>query len=105
MADWAEFVRLIKKAACDAVEASKPCRIVFGEVLSGSPVSVRLEQRITLTEDFLIIPEYLTDHEVALRRSGVDTTYTHLNALSAGDKVILIQQKGGQKYLVLDRTV
>lgn len=101
----ADFVQLIKKAAYEAIEASKPCRIVYGEVTAISPIKVRIEQKITLTEDFLIIPEHLTDHNVTLSRDGSDIVYTYKNALVTGEKVALLQQKGGQKFLVLDRVM
>lgn len=100
------IVQLIKKAAVDAVEASKPSCYVYGSVISTNPLKVKIEQKLTLTEDFIIIPERLTDHETELSTDGVTkTTYTIHNALKTGDNLILLQQKGGQRYLVLDRMV
>lgn len=49
------------------------------------------------------------------RKQNIDLAHTHditgkkeitiHNGLAVGDEVILLKQKGGQKYLVLDRVV
>ena len=82
------LVQLIKQAAKEAVEASKPSCFVFGTVISTKPLVIKIEQKLTLGEEFLIVPERI--------KSLV---------ISAGDTFVLLQQKGGQKYLALDRMV
>lgn len=100
------LVQVIKKAAIDAVEASKPSRFVYGEITSVDPLIVRVEQKMLLSKEFLVLPERLTDHEIELSTAGSDLIkYVWHNALKLGDKVVLLQQKGGQRFLVLDRLV
>jgi len=60
---------------------------------------------VILTSGFLVVPEHLTDHEVVVEYEGVQTKYIFNKALKLDDKVILLQQKGGQQYLILDRVV
>lgn len=98
-------MQLIKKAACDAVEATKPTQFLYGKVTSINPLTVSINQKIVLTSGFLVVPEHLTDHKMTVEFMGAETTYTFKNALQIDDKVVLLQQKGGQQYLLLDKVV
>lgn len=113
----------IKKAAKDAIEASNPVNLVFGEVRSINPLMVNVDQRFNLTADFLIVPESLTKYELNLTHAhqyedstgSGSTQKTTDNALTepivirsglqVGDKLILLRMQGGQKYLILDKVV
>lgn len=86
LADAVEFVKIIKKAAIEAVDSTKPVNIYFGSVESTSPLRINVEQKITLTKLQLILTERVTEEP-----------------LKAGDELILLRQQGGQKYVVLDR--
>ncbi|WP_339295929.1 DUF2577 domain-containing protein [Paenibacillus sp. FSL W7-1279] len=115
---------IIKKAAVEAVGAGNPVAIQFGTVISLSPLEVRLDQRLTLSEAFLIVPESLTRYEIDLHHTheytddsgtGSSTKKTEpalpvkpiviRKGLAVGDAVILLRLQGGQKYLVLDKAV
>lgn len=61
MPDANELVTLLKKAALDAVEASKPVNVYFGEVLSISPLKINVEQKMILGEKQLILSRNVTD--------------------------------------------
>ena len=118
MLDSHDFYNAIKTAAMNAVEASKPCDFLFGKVTSVSPLKITIEQKLTLGSAQLVIPRSLTDYTVPVtvdwnteqsdshkhQVSGQKTMTIH-NELKNGDEVILLKQKGGQKYLVLDRVV
>lgn len=84
----ADLVQVIKKAAVEAVEASVPCNVMFGTVVSVNPLSVRIDQKLTISSNFLTVTS-------VVRSIGV----------SSGDKVILIRQKGGQRYVIIDKEV
>ena len=77
-------VGLVKQAAVEAVQAEKPLELRFGSVVSSSPLTVRVEEKLLLTSAFLLIPERLTD-------------------LLPGDRVALLRVQGGGRYLLLDR--
>lgn len=123
----AEILNDIKIAALEAVSAACPCEIKYGKVTSVKPLLVRLEQRVTLTEEMLIRPRKFTDHTVRISGGNVRDFYflsddnsafepvapPHVHAvgemeitvhggLNIGDKLILIRQQGGQKYLIFD---
>lgn len=125
MPDAVELTRLIKKAALEAVDATKPADICFGEVLGTTPLQILMEQKLVLGKEQLILPRNMTDYEISItvnwnteNRSGGSgeaafeshnhaiagkKTITVHNGLAVGDKVILIRKLGGQKFLVYDR--
>ncbi|GAC42270.1 DUF2577 domain-containing protein [Paenibacillus popilliae] len=97
----ADLLGTLKKAAMDAVLASNPAAMMFGEVTSTNPLEVLVDQRFTLPADFLILPESLTEHKVMV--NGQETVIGRM--LKAGDKLLLLRMQGGQQYLILDRVV
>lgn len=101
--DSLDLVKIIKKAAIEAVNASKPANVVFGKVVSLNPLKIQIDQKLTLSNAQLVVCENLTDHDIDMTVGDVRSTYTVHNALVVGDKVILIQIAGGQKYVVIDR--
>lgn len=82
------LAQTIKKAAMDAVRASKPCDILTGTITSINPLKIKISQRVTLESDFFYVTETFEKK-------------TH----KTGDKVVLIQGTGAQRYLVIDKVV
>lgn len=125
--DFNDFLITIKKAALDAVNASKPTAIVYGKVISTSPLKINVEQKMTLTTAQLVLTRNVTDYKVHMTvdhvtenksgGSGESSFSSHNHAYSGkkeftihngliiGDEVVMIQMQGGQKYIVLDRMV
>lgn len=147
LADAVELVKSVKKAAVDAVDASKPVNVCFGTVESVNPLAINVEQRMTLRSPQLVLSRNVTDYSVCVTvnwqteshsqpasqgqagetKPGGIPEHTHEfetagssgmthahpvsgrkeitvhNALEAGEKVILLREQGGQKYIVLDR--
>lgn len=67
------IIEIIKVAAMDAIENSKPCDIRFGTVSSISPLKVKVSNDFIIPESLLIVPEHLTDHSM-LGNVGGDGT-------------------------------
>ena len=120
-----DFVKVIKKTAMDAVNASKPTNMVFGKVISANPLKIQIEQKLTLGSAQLVLSRNVTNYTVSMTvnhttgsasggagesafashshtYSGTKAFTVH-NALTVGDEVILMQMLGGQKYIVVDR--
>jgi len=93
----------IKIASIDAINASKPVEIVYGIVLSIEPLKIDLEQKLTLSESFLIVPEEFTDRKINIVIDDEEKEIEIKSALKVDDKLILARVQGGQKYLVLSR--
>ncbi len=125
MANEELFLKIIKQAALDAVQNSSPCDFCIGVVVSESPLNIQLDQKLTLTEEFLFLTRNVTDYTVVME---VDHTtepeiggscgehckeHSHdyvgekeflvKNHLTEGEKVVLGKMAGGQKFIVLDR--
>ncbi|WP_276358401.1 DUF2577 domain-containing protein [Cohnella caldifontis] len=91
----------IKQASMGAVEAGAPVSVRIGTVKSVSPLSVTVDQRFTLTAEFLILTA--ATERLAVTVEG--TEYPVRPGLQAGDKVVLLRVQGGQQYVILDKVV
>ena len=127
MFNYDDFVKIMKKAAVEAVVASKPANMVFGKVISESPLKIKVDQKLILTTAQLVLARDVTDYEVTMEPipshwteemsgGGGDAAFAShkheykgkkkfkvYNALKNGEEVILMQIAGGQKYIVVDR--
>lgn len=157
----ADILEIVKKAALDAVNNSSPSSILFGVVSSVNPLEIQVEQKLTLTKEFLVLTKNVVDFNVNVtlnlttenkdlsvnhshlingdievnstitpnqnnqtitnqiisslntQEANINLTHNHSiigtktitihNALKENDKVILLQQQGGQKFIVLDK--
>lgn len=86
----ANLVESMKKAAIDAVDASKPAGIMFGTVISASPLEIDVEQHMTLGPDQLIVCQHLTDYTV-----NVDVNWTSASSLGGDDNELKITGSTG----------
>lgn len=57
-------VELVKTAALEAIEANKPVHLIFGTVISVSPLKIQIDQKTIYTESMLILTRNVTDYEV-----------------------------------------
>lgn len=96
------------------IESSSPSTFLYGTVVSESPLKIQVDsnKKLTLTSDFLVITRNVQDYDVdmtfSMSTDGGDgiTSKNPMkihNKLKSGDKVILIRQQGGQKYLVAEK--
>lgn len=95
MLDMNDLLKAIKKAAQEAVQASRPAKVCFGTVEGVSPLAIRLDQKLILPAKKILIPQPLTER--------IPDVNILLNRLSAGDQVILLRDQGGQRYVLLGR--
>ena len=103
--------------------------VIEGTVTKEKPLQVTLvnDAKMTLGENSLIVPRYLTDFKVKVdlqkdegtldSRTFENGTHGHTlesfdlhngimtvrNSLKKGDKVYLLQFNGGKKYFILDK--
>ena len=82
-------VEVVKRAAVEAVEAGKPVNILFGTVLSASPLKIQVDQKSIYTSKMLILTRNVTDFEV-------DMTVSHRTVvISHGHPVVDTYTGGG----------
>lgn len=82
MYDAKDLLKVIKQAAVEAVEASNPVTVCMGTIQSVSPLTIKTGQKLILSEKQLF-------------------TGKEIEGLKKSDKVILLREQGGQKYIVL----
>lgn len=79
---------VIKKAAVAAVDAKSPVQIMYGSVTDTQPLEITMEQRLALSDPFLVLTESVAQRNWML-----------------GDTALLLRVQGGDSYIVLDRLV
>ena len=120
-----QLVSTLQKLVAQTNNAMKLTDYCLGVVETVAPLSIRIDQKDILTEDFLILTDLVRDFTVDITVShttenraggggyaefashnhdytGRKKIIVH-NGLSVGESVILIQQAGGQEFIVLSR--
>ena len=59
-----EFMKIVKRAALEAVEASNPVHVCFGMVMKENPLEIFVDQKMTLKEAQLVLTRNVTDFEM-----------------------------------------
>lgn len=81
LADAAELVQALKKAALEAVDASKPVNICFGKVETTTPLTINVEQKMILGEKQLILSRNVTRYTTMVtmqwETEKEETTHKH----------------------------
>lgn len=85
------------------LEERKLCDIQYGTVVSESPLKIRLNQKLILTEKQLLLTGRVRDQRGEWLIGGVRTEVVQENHLKNGEKVVMIRNQGGQSFLVVDR--
>lgn len=129
MPDMTGFLKVVKQAALDAVDAQKPVRVCYGTVTKDSPLEITVNQKTILEAEDLILCRNVTDYECdvefSLKTEKLQHNHTGVhgptsvqtlqyevknkkkmkvyNALKKDDVVFLIREQGGQRFIVIDR--
>lgn len=119
-----ELPNVLKSLVAQTVRGMNPSDFVLGEVISETPLVIRVGEN-KLDEDFLILSDNVRDFEVDIevnhvteKRAGGGgyaeyASHDHdykgrkkiiiYNGLKIGEKVVMIQQSGGQLFFVANR--
>lgn len=127
-----ELMNIIKQIGIDAFEETSPMGILFGVVESITPLIISVEQRLKITEEFLILTSSVMDYKTQISfdnnkkyrvtnwddgeneqsnyyklefKENKKEDITVYNRLDVGESVILLRIQGGQKFIVLERLV
>lgn len=123
--DYNRIVDTLKSLVLDTVNAGTPMEVVIGEVIAVNPYQIQVDPKIIIPESNLVFTKNTTDYTVEMsvdhvteNRAGGSgdaefESHNHdyygrkkflvHNSLVLGDKVILLQESGGQRYIALDR--
>lgn len=100
-----DFYDLIKKSAISAVESTKPVIIRFGKVKNENPLEITIEQKLTLSSEFLILTQNVVSSNGYITINGETKSVIIDRSLKKDDVVLMFRMQGGQKYLVFDKVV
>lgn len=115
----ADLCTAIKKLSTAAVEAASPVEIFIGKIKSMEPVTIEITPELIINQSNLVLSRSLEKLEIEIQigkhtEEAMDgdhkhahwfifsKTYTIRKGLKANDMVILIRQKGGQMFVVMD---
>ncbi|MFN2745836.1 MULTISPECIES: DUF2577 domain-containing protein [Bacillus] len=95
----------IKELALGAVHYESPVDIMPAEVISASPLKLKLRdhEKLVIPSDLLVVARHLTDHTMQIRVDGEEKTIRFYNQLHEGDRVMIAAMPGGQSFFVIDR--
>jgi hypothetical protein len=95
----------IKELALGAVNSESPVDVMPAEVVSASPLKLKLRdhEKLVIPSDLLVVARHLTDHTVQIRMDGEEKTIRFYNQLHEGDHVMIAAIPGGQSFFVIDR--
>lgn len=87
MVSAVDFVKTIKQAALDAVNAAKPVEVCFGKVTSVKPLKILVEQKMTLGEKQLVLSRNVTDFktEVTVKWKSESHSIPHNHNINLTD--------------------
>ncbi len=104
------MLEAVKLLAYDVLQQENLTDICYGTVTETEPLKIVLEQKLELTESFLVLSQNVTKHTInySMRRKDSDENWAHYEMivekqLKKGERVILIKMTGGQRYVVIDR--
>ena len=122
----ADLIQLLKELSKNTNEANEPFEHRKGTVETVNPLTIKVDQKLILEEEDLILTHLVKDYDVDISVSHetkefelIEGTPTDIkkhkheykgrkkitihNGLKIGEGVLLIRQQGGQKFIVLDR--
>lgn len=106
----ANMLEAVKLLAYDVLQQENLADICYGTVTETEPIKVMLEQKLELTEPFLVLSQNVTKHYESfyMRKKDSNDVWEHYEIiiekeLKKGERVILMKMTGGQRYVVLDR--
>ena len=91
------LIQSMKKAAMDAVETGNPVQMLFGDVQSVDPFEINIDQRLILTEEFIVVGQYVKEYSLDLTIPG-----EMWHGFRVGDGLLLARMQGGQQYVIID---
>ncbi|WP_455134381.1 DUF2577 domain-containing protein [Veillonella parvula] len=123
--EYFKIVNIIKEIASTVIQNGEPMEVIVGEVVSASPLEIKIDPKLTIPEENIVLTkntsewtmEMSVDHVTENRSGGGGMAefashnhdyvgrkkYLVHNQLVMGDKVIMLKETGGQRYIALDR--
>ncbi len=102
------MLEAVKLLAYDVLQQENIADICYGTVTAIEPLKIMLEQKLELTEEFLVLSQNVVKHYESfyMRKKNSNGEWEHYEIiiekeLKKGERVM--KMTGGQRYVVLDR--
>ena len=103
-----DFLKMMKKSAMEAMDASKPSDIAFGKVINTNPMKIQIDQKLILTSAMLVLTRNVTDYKVMMTVSHKTEDHTHTHTItdtftgggSATSETHHHEYKGEKEFLI-----
>lgn len=110
------ITKTIKNIVQTEFKKQKPSSFFIGTVESVKPLKVRKDQKLVITERFLLLTDAVKNIEQEVEIEWTtETNDNHIhtvkgkkiiklnNELKTGEKVLVLQNNGGQEFIILER--
>ncbi|EAC8001229.1 DUF2577 family protein [Listeria monocytogenes] len=95
--------RLAKRLKAIRPKESELSDLVYGLVVSISPLKIKVEKRFEIDSEFIELSQLVRNLSISFTIDGKKGTAQVFRALQVGDKVRMIQAQKSQKFYVLER--
>lgn len=96
-----KILNVIRNAARDTTRQATD--MVFGTVTRTNPLTVKIDNRLEISNPFLVTTSAVSDFNVDMILNGQTQTYTAKLGLKVGENVLLLRTQNGQRYIIIDR--
>ena len=106
---YGALAEAIRGLARRAGEQEAPVGFAFGQVVSEEPLEIRVEQRLLLPEEVLVLTDGVIGSARLVAQEGEgetenrDPIYIVEHNLHKYDRVLLARVQGGRAYVILSR--
>lgn len=98
-----QLYEVLKQISANTMKEMTPTDILFGVVENTTPLKIRVNQKLILPAEFLVLSDAVRDHTKSAIIDGEMKEVTFLNALKVGEQVLLFKMSGGQVFYVRER--
>lgn len=95
-----KLAQLIKNSRPKESELSD---LVYGQVISTSPLIIRVENRFEISSSFIELSRMVKELIISITIDGKTGNATIFRNLQPGDKVRMLRAQNSQKFYVLER--
>ena len=91
-----DLIESMKKAALQALDASKPVNVAFGTVVNENPLMISVEQKMTLGRSQLILSRNVTEYsiDVTIDWSSNSALTTHRHGIGTEEEMLVTMEGG-----------
>jgi len=97
-----KIIEIMQKVG--ATQLSETTDLLYGEVISTSPLSLKIDNRFIITENFIILSALCKEKTITITHdtSGAEVVILW-RGIIVGDKLRLIRLGRGQKFYAIER--